>query len=117
MHPYEDEQFLKEHPDVKARLERARAKDSDTTPLDAPPAYTPRRHSDSGARRPSSSTLRPQASNRPGPTTTASSSGHRGFFGKMKDKAIGTKEEREEAKRQEALVCIHCIIFQRPVRS
>lgn len=29
---------------------------------------------------------------------------HRGFFGKMKDKAIGTKEEREEARRREMIV-------------
>jgi hypothetical protein len=30
--------------------------------------------------------------------------GKRGFFGKLKDKAIGTKEEREAHKREQALV-------------
>ena len=41
----------------------------------------------------------------PMPVAGPSQESHkRGFFGKLKDKAIGTKEEREEAKRQEALV-------------
>ena len=30
--------------------------------------------------------------------------GKRGFFGKLKDKAIGTKEEREAYKREQARV-------------
>lgn len=30
--------------------------------------------------------------------------GKRGFFGKLKDRAIGTKEEREAYKREEARV-------------
>lgn len=48
----------------------------------------------------------------PGTSSSAAgpSSKQRGFFGKIKDKAIGTKEEREEEKRQEALVGYHRLV-------
>ena len=38
----------------------------------------------------------------------------RGFFGKMKDKAIGTKEEREEARRREMIVSAQTCCFDQP---
>lgn len=94
-HPYEDEQFLREHPEIKARLAKAADGVSST---EAPPPYTPRRHSYSGSSRPSTSELRPPAS------SSQKAQSQRGFFGKLKDKTIGTKEEREEARRQEAIV-------------
>ncbi|KAI0715152.1 hypothetical protein C8Q76DRAFT_729814 [Earliella scabrosa] len=97
VHPYEDEQFLREHPDVRDRLARER-------PASAPPPpYSPRRHSYAGS--PTSSgnapvrndAIRPSVS-QPG---TPGADKNRGFFGKLKDKAIGTKEEREARRLEE----------------
>lgn len=97
MHPYEDEQFLAEHPEVKGKAK------SSTTPdgldPDAPPSYdvategrAPERiekgKSDSGKHYDS-----PDA----GPSTQTEHK--RGVFERLRDKAIGTKEEREEHKR------------------
>ncbi|KAI0639809.1 hypothetical protein C8Q77DRAFT_1083006 [Trametes polyzona] len=99
VHPYEDEQFLREHPDVRDRL----ARDRRETPSEAPPPYSPRRHSYHGASSGSQSHLnvpgneRRNAHSQPG--TPAVDRNQRSFFGKLKDKAIGTKEERE-AKRE-----------------
>lgn len=80
------------------------------------PSAGERRHSYSAA---SSST-----STRPGPaagTPRPASSGSiderskgkqkRGFFGKMKDKAIGTKEEREAYKKEKARVSFSRFAF------
>lgn len=39
----------------------------------------------------------------------------RGFFGKMKDKAIGTKEEREAYKKEKARVCSSLYFFQKSI--
>lgn len=117
VHPYEDEQFLREHPEV---AEKIRTRDSQSTPTDSPPPYSPRRHSYSGSSSTPSSPVnekRNAASQVTSPVVggasasgsgsgsgaTSSSQSHRGFFGKLKDKAIGTKEEREEAKRQQAV--------------
>lgn len=36
--------------------------------------------------------------------TSKKGKGKRGFFGKLKDKAIGTKEEREAYKKEQARV-------------
>lgn len=103
-HPYEDEQFLNEHPEIRDRL----AKHSDA-PSEAPPPYSARRHSFSGTSASGSSRAggRAPVVSQPGTPATDSSNAHkRGFFGKLKDKAIGTKEEREEAKRQQALASL-----------
>ncbi|KAI0375408.1 hypothetical protein BV20DRAFT_960551 [Pilatotrama ljubarskyi] len=101
VHPYEDEQFLREHPDIRDRLARERRE----TPSEAPPPYSPRRHSYSGAPSGSSgSRLNVPVDDRPArshPGTPVPSQ-QRSFFGKLKDKAIGTKEERE-ARRQEEI--------------
>lgn len=113
VHPYEDEQFLKEHPEIKARLAKA---NDHLSPDDAPPAYAPRRHSYSGPSASSSSPdIRSSISNSgtPRPAAPGPSQKPRGFFGKMKDKAIGTKEEREEARRQEALVSARGYVLHR----
>lgn len=106
-HPYEDELFLREHPDIRERLAKSR---THLSPNDAPPPYSPRRHSFSGTSAAGPSSPRPgsirNSASQPGTpmgAPGADSQKHRGFFGKLKDKAIGTKEEREEARRQEAL--------------
>ncbi|KAI0094769.1 hypothetical protein BDY19DRAFT_914507 [Irpex rosettiformis] len=119
-HPYEDEQFLDEHPQVRARFAKGKGNSNQTAPrpkkagpsqtdipAESPPPYdpndAPRRHSFNGRDKQSSDNIRP--AHLPQPVAGTSRDSHkRGFFGKLKDKAIGTKEEREEAKRQEALL-------------
>ncbi|KAA1467915.1 hypothetical protein DENSPDRAFT_856965 [Dentipellis sp. KUC8613] len=88
VHPYEDEQYLSEHPDVREKVGK-------TMHHDERPAK-PRRHSFSGTD--SADMTAGEASS----AAAASQKGKhkRGFFGKMKDKAIGTKEEREAYKRE-----------------
>jgi hypothetical protein len=50
----------------------------------------------------------------PGSPVANRSQSRRGFFGRIKDKAIGTKEEREERRRREQEVsaiqtsCVGC---------
>ena len=107
VHPYEDEQFLREHPDIRERLAR------ELRTSDQPPPYTPRRHSFSGPPTTTGSTVRfpvPERENavrtsQSQPETPKPSQQRRGFFGKLKDKAIGTKEEREARRREEEQVC------------
>ncbi|CAK5264890.1 unnamed protein product [Mycena citricolor] len=79
-HPLDDEQYLKEHPDAR---EKAKV---DVYSPPPPPEY----------------------SSPPAPGSAASSSTNRvsgakpekrGFFGKIKDATVGTKEEREQEKR------------------
>ncbi|KDQ63411.1 hypothetical protein JAAARDRAFT_29443 [Jaapia argillacea MUCL 33604] len=115
-HPYEDEQYLDEHPEVRqkvlAQLKASGVPDSDNGGLGPPPAYDDkdsRRHSYAGDESPK--TERPsyeRHATTPPPEGKgkgkAKEAQKRGFFGKMKDKAIGTKEEREEAKRQQKIL-------------
>lgn len=80
-HPFEDEQYLKEHPEAREKVSSrmgSRAS-SYTRPGD--------KSSDEGH-------------HRAGPNTQYK----RGLLGKLKDKAIGTKEEREAAKAQAAMI-------------
>ncbi|KAI0036618.1 hypothetical protein K488DRAFT_81863 [Vararia minispora EC-137] len=105
-HPYEDPQYLDEHPDVREKvgsmmrqLETDRVREELNNPSPPMPA---RRNSFSG---------RDNDDMRSGPTQGSAavvdatrSAKKRGFFGKMKDKAIGTKEEREAYKREMARV-------------
>lgn len=114
VHPYEDAQFLNEHPDIRDRL--AKYGGGKPTTNESPPPYdAPRRHSFSGhpVPGPSGDAIRPSAS-QPGTPSDDTRDGrkHRGFFGKLKDKAIGTKEEREAARRQEALVSRRYFLLQ-----
>lgn len=94
VHPYEDEQFLAAHPEVKAK------EDTSTTPdFDAPPSYDVATEGRSSA---SAEKDKVGSSNHPdqpdaGPSSLAVHK--RGVFSRLKDKAIGTKEEREEHKR------------------
>jgi len=76
-HPYFDEQYREEHPDVKEKI-------------DLKPPVIQRRHSFHGQ---SDQERKATLDSQPNPA--APSPRKRGFFGKLKDKAIGTKEERE----------------------
>lgn len=51
-----------------------------------------------------------QRANVAGPSSkpNVSSAKKRGMFGKLKDKAIGTKEEREAEKQRNAEVLVYC---------
>ncbi len=76
-HPHEDEQFLRDHPDVREKVGNTPHEYS--APDGLPPGHS------------SASKYAPPK-------------GKRGFFGKLKDKAIGTKEEREAEKQHTAMV-------------
>ena len=94
-HPYEDEVYLKAHPDVREKLNAGGRLGGSESNLHLPSfEESQRRHSYGGPSSPS----RPQ----PASTSAATSSKpkDRPFFGKLKDKAIGTKEEREAEKRR-----------------
>ncbi|KAF8078760.1 hypothetical protein FPV67DRAFT_1466362 [Lyophyllum atratum] len=78
VHPYEDEQYLSEHPDTREK----------TGSKYSPPST-------------------------PIPQSPSTGSPKRGFLGKIKDKAIGTREEREEEKRRAAMVYPAFIAFPR----
>ncbi|TFK56960.1 hypothetical protein OE88DRAFT_1803589 [Heliocybe sulcata] len=107
-HPYDDEHYLSEHPDLRDKLQAQLRGRTDSKSNLAPPSYDEanRRHSYHG-----------QASGSAGPSRASGGRNtstpppgdrekqkDRGFFGKLKDKAVGTKEEREEHKRQMRLL-------------
>ncbi|KII93830.1 hypothetical protein PLICRDRAFT_49848 [Plicaturopsis crispa FD-325 SS-3] len=100
VHPYEDELFLKEHPDIREKVAQYDHAHGAST-LDVPKDEAPRRHSFSGESSAQGGRSRVH-SNPATPDTSAPGDKKRGFFGKMKDKAIGTKEEREAYNRQVA---------------
>jgi hypothetical protein len=92
-HPYEDEQYLKEHPDVKEKVGNfARQEESNDT--------TARRHSFNG--HDSASMVPEEDQAQPDPSKKGKQK--RGFFGKLKDRAIGTKEEREAYRKEQERV-------------
>jgi len=95
VHPYEDEQYLSEHPEVREKVGRRYSTVGDGL---KPPVEENRRHSFGG-----------EGSERLGEIAGSSSNSaldnqpkKRGLFAKLKDKAIGTKEEREAEKRHRA---------------
>lgn len=106
VHPYEDQQYLDEHPEVREKVgnlmkqvETDRAREELTSPNPTTPV---RRSSFSG---------RDNDDMRDGPSAGSAavvdankSAKKRGFLSKMKDKAIGTREEREAYKRELARV-------------
>jgi len=97
VHPYEDEQYLSEHPEVREKVGKRYSAVGDSL---KPPMDENRRHSFGG-----------EGSERVGAIAGSSSNPalikKRGVFGKLKDKAIGTKEEREAERRRRAEVCSH----------
>ncbi|KAF9229137.1 hypothetical protein BS17DRAFT_771083 [Gyrodon lividus] len=107
IYPYEDDQFLDEHPEIKAKLEKL----SSSSLTDPPPYDSDTRQHFRGGGESSSSGFRDSHL-----TTSLSDCDHtgdlstdkkRGVFGRFKDKAIGTKEEREEHKRIKAEHAAH----------
>ncbi|KAG2159713.1 uncharacterized protein EDB93DRAFT_1237008 [Suillus bovinus] len=99
VHPYEDEQFLSENPDIKAKVEKIKGPS-----LEDPPPYEQRRHSFSGGEEavPLRTNAQSSQSTVSPPVDEHHEERKRGMFGKLKDKTIGTKEEREAHKRQKA---------------
>jgi len=97
VHPYEDEQFFNEHPDIRDRLSRP---NNGEVPSKAPPT----RHSIDGSM--PSRSRNDTGFTKSDPTTREdmASQKHRGFFRKLKDKAIHKKGEREEVKGQQEKV-------------
>ncbi|KAH8120207.1 hypothetical protein DFH11DRAFT_1558898 [Phellopilus nigrolimitatus] len=96
VHPYDDEQYLREHPDIREKVgnRHDRPTSGYSSPLGPPPLDE----------RPSSSYRSESSSTHgDGPASDRTGKGKekKGFFGKLKDKAIGTKEEREAARLQE----------------
>ncbi|KAI0068319.1 hypothetical protein BV25DRAFT_1911313 [Artomyces pyxidatus] len=91
VHPYNDEQYLNEHPDVKEKV--GNMKQQMLEAHDSKASLRERRHSIGGHE---------SADREEGPSTAGPSKGKgkRNFFGKIKDKAIGTKEEREAHKKE-----------------
>jgi hypothetical protein len=96
-HPYDDEQYLREHPDVREKVDSS-AKQQESKDS---PTSMPRRHSFNGHDSTSMAPDNDEAS----PDSSKKGKGKRGFFGKLKDKAIGTKEEREAYRQEQARVC------------
>jgi len=94
-HPYDDEQYLREHPEVREKVESLDMKQRDSK--DSPPSKA-RRHSFNGH---DSATMVPET-DEDAEDSSKKGKGKRGFFGKLKDKAIGTKEEREAHRKEQA---------------
>jgi len=89
-HPYEDDEYLKAHPDVREKIKTDRFGGSDS---DLPPPSfeeSQRRHSGEG--RSSGHQSRPTS------MPVAGSSKPRGTIGALKDQIFGTKEERKADK-------------------
>ncbi|KAH9082195.1 hypothetical protein EDB83DRAFT_2336973 [Lactarius deliciosus] len=103
-HPYEDEQYLREHPEVREKVGNLTQQQDSKDPSGSKPS---RRHSFNG--RDSNSMVSDEHPTSP----DASQKGKekRGFFGKLKDKAIGTKEEREAYKKEQARVRLLDVAF------
>ncbi|KAH9969072.1 hypothetical protein BC827DRAFT_1167541 [Russula dissimulans] len=104
-HPYEDEQYLQEHPDIREKVDSHAQAEQE--PEDAAPPYDdsdskPRRHSFHGSDSPTMA----RDNDKSLPESSKKGKGKekekdkRGFFGRLKDKAIGTKEEREAWRKE-----------------
>ncbi|EGO05174.1 hypothetical protein SERLA73DRAFT_174140 [Serpula lacrymans var. lacrymans S7.3] len=102
VHPYEDEQFLSENPEIKKKV-TGRFKRTVDTDTDEPPPYEQvRRHSYSGDVSSSVPKRRDSVSPEIPSVENVNNEHKRGVFGRLKDKAIGTKEEREAERKRKA---------------
>ena len=95
-HPYDDEQYLREHPEVREKVESLDTKQKESKDSGS----SKRRHSFNGH---DSASMVPENDEAP-QDPSKKGKGKRGFFGKLKDKAIGTKEEREAYRKEQARV-------------
>lgn len=93
-HPYDDEQYLQEHPEVREKVSSV-AKQQESK--DSSSSGPRRRHSFNGQ---DSASMVPNDEASP----NSKGKGKRGFFGKLKDKAIGTKEERDAYRKEQERV-------------
>ena len=102
-HPYEDEQYLREHPEVREKVsaQKQQSKDSNNT-------KPTRRHSFNGHDSTSMADGLPMM-----PDGSKKGKEKRGFLGRLKDKAIGTKEEREAYRREQTRVSLLDQAFSR----
>jgi hypothetical protein len=88
-HPYEDEQYLREHPDVRNKVRGSNSFGSDAS-LPFPLPENPRRHSFNGR----SAT----------PVAIPPPPHKQGLFSKLKAKAINSVEQHNKRKRQRLLM-------------
>ncbi|KAF8213183.1 hypothetical protein K438DRAFT_1902360 [Mycena galopus ATCC 62051] len=86
VHPLEDEQYLREHPDAR---EKSSAADEKAPRYSAPP--TPAATPGAGS-----------SSDRAGYASPSGPKKKHGFLDKMKEKFVGTEEEREQERRHKA---------------
>jgi hypothetical protein len=96
-HPYDDEVYLREHPEVREKVESLDVKQQESK--DSPNSNL-RRHSFNGH----DSATMVEEDDETTRDASKKGKGKRGFFGKLKDKAIGTKEEREAYRKEQARV-------------
>jgi hypothetical protein len=90
VHPFEDEQYLKEHPEAreKAALDKPVYSAPATPPVASPPVTSP--------------SIASTSDRNSYVGTPNSKPEKKGLLGKLKDKTLGTKEEREMQKRHKA---------------
>ncbi|KAJ7169751.1 hypothetical protein C8R46DRAFT_1089886 [Mycena filopes] len=86
VHPLEDEQYLREHPEAREKSRPAADEKHYSAPA-TPPVSSPAASSSN-------------RSNYAAPS--GSKQEKRGLFGKIRDATVGTKEEREQEKRHKA---------------
>ncbi|TDL28596.1 hypothetical protein BD410DRAFT_893577 [Rickenella mellea] len=89
VHPYEDEQYLRDHPEVREKIGRPSSAEGYRPPPGPPTPQRPASYNGDADK------------GKPGSSTGKLQKDKRGFFGKLKDKAVGTKEEREAARLAE----------------
>lgn len=91
-HPYEDEQYLREHPDVQQKVGKGKNFAGELEPAGNRASY----HGESSTRN----------QNRQSDVSLSNTAQKSGFFAKLKDKAFGSKEERalKAAQRQEVII-------------
>ena len=90
VHPLEDEQYLREHPE--AHEKQTPAADHKTSQYSAPPTPPVLTPSPSVG----------SSSDRAGYASPSGPKKKQGFLGKLKEKVVGTEEEREQEKRHKA---------------
>jgi len=109
-HPYDDEQYLREHPEVREKVESIDMKQQESKDS---PSSKARRHSFNGH---DSASMVPE-NDEATEDSSKKGKGKRGFFGKLKDKAIGTKEEREAYRKEQARVSTTMLSVTHPHES
>jgi len=97
VHPYADEQYLSEHPDVREKVGKRHS--ASAVDLKSPADDSDQRRRSYGGEGSQRVEETPASSPNPGLNNQGKK---RGVFGRLKDKAIGTKEEREAERKRAA---------------